>query len=199
MGVEDSDYYAALFKKLKQKVITPALDEINEVSGFSVTVEYRHKGRKVTALKFKMRRVVVLPEPANMQGVLYPELDDMPLLVKELRDAGLAMQDAQVIWQQGFDYVDPAVRPADIGEDPDAAFLRYVREKIHLLKRRQASGKVENITGFLREACAGTTRIPNSTRRKNARRPLKRGRSRNDGMDRKNGLRAVGRPESSLQ
>ena len=63
MGVEDSDYYAALFKKLKQKVITPALDEINEVSGFSVTVEYRHKGRKVTALKFKMRRVVVLPEP----------------------------------------------------------------------------------------------------------------------------------------
>ena len=133
-------------------MITPALDEINEVSGFSVTVEYRHKGRKVTALKFKMRRVVVLPEPANMQGVLYPELDDMPLLVKELRDAGLAMQDAQVIWQQGFDYVDPAVRPADIGEDPDAAFLRYVREKIHLLKRRQASGKVENITGFLREA-----------------------------------------------
>jgi len=152
MGIEDSDYYAALFKKLKQKVITPALDEINDVSCFSVTVEYRHKGRKVTALKFKMRRVITLPEPANVQGVLYPELDDMPLLVKELRDAGLAMQDALEIWQQGFKFVDPAARPADSGEDADAAFLRYVREKIHLLKRRQASGKVDNSTGFLREA-----------------------------------------------
>jgi len=124
MGVEDSDYYAALFKKLKQKVITPALDEINDVSGFSVTVDYRHKGRKVTALKFKMRRVILLPEPANVQGVLYPELDDMPLLVQELRDVGLAMQDAQEIWQQGFQFVDPAARPVDSGEDVDAAFLR---------------------------------------------------------------------------
>jgi hypothetical protein len=31
-------------------------------------------------------------------------------------------------------------------------FLRYVREKIHLLKRRQASGKIENSTGFLLNA-----------------------------------------------
>ena len=34
----------------------------------------------------------------------------------------------------------------------DAAFLRYVHEKIHLLKRRQASGKIESSTGFLLNA-----------------------------------------------
>ena len=34
----------------------------------------------------------------------------------------------------------------------EAAFVRYICEKIHLLKRRQASGKVENSTGFLLQA-----------------------------------------------
>ena len=152
MGIEDSHYYAALFKKLKQKVITPALTEINRLSDFSVTVEYQHKGRRVTALKFKMRRVFLLPGPANTQAPLFPELDDLPPLVKELRDAGLSTQDALEVWQKGFHYVDAATRPVEIGEDAEAEFARYIREKIHLLKRRQASGKVENITGFLLEA-----------------------------------------------
>jgi hypothetical protein len=152
MGIEDSHYYAALFKKLKQKVITPALTEINRLSDFSVTVEYQHKGRRVTALKFKMRRVFLLPGPANTQAPLFPELDDMPPLVKELRNVGLSTQDALEVWQKGFHYVDAATRPVEIGEDAEAEFARYIREKIHLLKRRQASGKVENITGFLLEA-----------------------------------------------
>jgi hypothetical protein len=152
MGIEDSHYYAALFKKLKQKVITPALTEINRLSDFSVTVEYQHKGRRVTALKFKMRRVFLLPGPANTQAPLFPELDDMPPLVKELRDVGLSTQEALEVWQKGFHYVDSATRPVEIGEDAEAEFARYIREKIHLLKRRQASGKVENITGFLLEA-----------------------------------------------
>ena len=152
MGIEDSHYYAALFKKLKQKVITPALTEINRLSDFSVTVEYQHKGRRVTALKFKMRRVFQLPGPANTQAPLFPELDDIPPLVKELRDVGLSTQDALEVWQKGFHYVDSAMRPVEIGEDAEAEFARYIREKIHLVKRWQASGKVENITGFLLEA-----------------------------------------------
>ena len=34
-----------------------------------------------------------------MQDVLFPELDDTPLLVKELRDVGLSAHDALEIWQ----------------------------------------------------------------------------------------------------
>jgi len=104
------------------------------------------------ALKFKMRRVALLPEPNNVQRKLFPELEDMPVIVKELRDAGLSMQDALEIWQQGFAYVDASMRPSDAGEDADVVFIQYIREKIHLLKRRQVSGKVENSTGFLLQA-----------------------------------------------
>ena len=42
--------------------------------------------------------------------------------------------------------------PYAVAEDADAAFAQYIREKVHLLKRRQASGKVDNSTGFLLQA-----------------------------------------------
>jgi len=150
MGIGENEYRA--FRDVNKRIIIQPIAEINRISEFRVTVEYQHKGRKVMALKFKMRRVLMLPEPANVQDVLFPELDDTPLLVKELRDVGLSTQDALEIWQQGFTFVDDAARPVDSGEAAEAAFLRYVREKIHLLKRCQASGKVDNSTGFLRAA-----------------------------------------------
>jgi hypothetical protein len=56
------------------------------------------------------------------------------------------MKDAMTVWRQGFEYVEPKERPADIGDDPEHAFTRYVREKIHLLEQRR---KVENPGGFL--------------------------------------------------
>jgi Initiator Replication protein, WH1/Initiator Rep protein, WH2 len=150
MGVTESMYPA--FMNFNQKVVKPAVDEINTVSDFRVAVDYQRQGRKVLALKFKMRRVALLPEPNNVQRKLFPELEDMPVIVKELRDAGLSTQDALEIWQQGFAYVDESMRPSEAGEDADVAFVQYIREKIHLLKRRQVSGKVENSTGFLLQA-----------------------------------------------
>jgi hypothetical protein len=150
MGIADGMY--SMFMRLNEKVIKPAIVEVNRVSDFRVTMDCQRQGRKVTALKFKMRRLVMLPEPQSEQRTLFPDLEDMPATIKELRDAGLATQDALEIWQQGFSFVDEEVRPSDTGEDVEVAFVRYIREKIHLLKRRQASGKVENSTGFLLQA-----------------------------------------------
>jgi hypothetical protein len=48
----------------------------------------------------------------------------MPVLVKELKDAGLSASDAWEIWQQGFDFVEKAARPADSGEATDVAFMQ---------------------------------------------------------------------------
>src|SRR6266853_2175713 len=150
MGIGKDEYCA--FRDINKRIITPALAEINHVSDFRVSVDYQRQGRKITALKFKIRRVALLPDTVTGQGDLLPELEDMPVVVKELQEAGMSSQDAWDIWQQGFRYVDDAARPPDNGHDMDAAFVQYVREKIHLLKRRQASGKIENTTGFLLNA-----------------------------------------------
>jgi hypothetical protein len=150
MGIKAGGY--PKFKEFNRCAVKEPVAEINSISDFQVSVDYLRQGRKVTALKFKMRRVALLPEPNKEQGKLFPELDDMPLVVRELKEAGIASPDAWEIWQQGFGYVDEKSRPADPAEDADTAFVQYIREKVHLLKRRQASGKVENSTGFLLQA-----------------------------------------------
>src|SRR5919199_3849902 len=150
MGIKEGGY--PKFKEFNRCAVKEPVAEINSISDFQVSVDYLRQGRKVTALKFKMRRVALLPEPNKAQGKLFPELDDMPLVVRELKEAGIASPDAWEIWQQGFGYVDEKARPADPAEGADAAFIQYIREKVHLLKRRQASGKVDNSTGFLLQA-----------------------------------------------
>lgn len=140
------------FKDLGKYVIKAPVEEINRVTDFRVEAEYRREGRKVVAVKFKVRRVQLLLGQVSKQETLFPDLMDMPSAVRELKNAGLAADEAWRIWQQGFDYVEPDKRPAHIGDNPEAAFDKYVLEKVHLLRRHQAAGKIKNITGFLREA-----------------------------------------------
>src|SRR2546426_2013706 len=148
MGITEGMY--PTFKRLSEKVVNPAIADINRLSDFRVTVDYQRQSRKVAALKFKIRRVVYLPDKG--QGVLFPEWDDMPVVVRELKEAGISLHEAWEIWQQGFGCVYEGVRPAVPSEQANEAFEHYIREKIHLLKRNLASGKVESITGFLLDA-----------------------------------------------
>ena len=150
MGIKEGGY--PKFKEFNRCAVKEPVTEINRISDFQVNVDYQRERRKVTALKFKIRRLVLLPERNKEQGKLFPELDDLSLVVQELQEAGMSSHDAWDIWQQGFRYVDEQERPAEPVEDAQAAFLHYIREKIHLLKRRRASGKVENSTGFLLQA-----------------------------------------------
>ena len=146
LGVENN---YPRFMNFNQKVLKPAVAEINRVSDLKVTVDYQRQGRKVVALKFKIRRLLMLPE--SPQPALFPDLDDMPAVVKLLTDAGLAMPDALEIWQKGFDMVEPGQRPP-VGDNPEVAFVQYVKEKIHLMHQRRASGKLVNPAGFLLSA-----------------------------------------------
>ena len=146
MGIPQGSY--AGMKKLNQKILKPALAEINKVSDLCVTVDCQRKGRKVVALKFKIRRVVLLPEPSDHQQDLFPAIKDAPV-VHLLKEAGLSSSDAWDVWQKGFDFVLECKRPVFSDDDRDAAFLGYVREKIDLLRQRDKEGKVQNRSGFL--------------------------------------------------
>ena len=147
MGVEEGGY--PKFKEFNRRVVKAPVAEINRVSDFRVIVDYQRQGRKVTALKFKIHRVKMLPAGMISQPALFPDLADMPIAVKAMTDAGLPMKDALAVWRQGFEYVEPKERPAGIGDNPEHVFTLYVREKIHLLEQRRKGGKVENPGGFL--------------------------------------------------
>ena len=146
------DGYGGEFKILNRDVIKPSIKEINTVTDFDVKAEYKREKRRISAVKFRVRRVEHVLGKTQRQEDLFPNAKDTPLAVRELKKAGLAADEAWKIWQEGFKYVDEEKRPINIGENPESAFDRYVLEKIHLLRRRQVDQKVKSITGFLREA-----------------------------------------------
>jgi hypothetical protein len=74
--------------------------------------------------------------------------------VRELKRAGIDTAEAWKIYQKKFDYIDPEERPdiARYDADEERALEKYVREKIELMKRRNAEGKVNSPAGYLRQA-----------------------------------------------
>ena len=68
MGIKEGGY--PQFKEFNRCAVKEPVAEINSISDFQVSVDYLRQGRKVTALKFKMRRVALLPEPNIEQGKL---------------------------------------------------------------------------------------------------------------------------------
>ena len=100
MGIAEEQY--TLYKLFSQRVLRPAVDEINRLSDFHVTVEQQHQGRKVIALKFKIRRVVMLPGGPSQQPELFPDLVDMPAVVHRLTDAGLTVRRGPDDLEQGI-------------------------------------------------------------------------------------------------
>lgn len=150
MGLREEMY--PRFKKFNEYVIKAAIKEINAVSDFRVEVEYKRESRTVVAVKFKARRVQLLPGQSIEQRILFPDVVDMPPAVRELKNAGMAADEAWKIWHEGFNYIEADKRPTDLKDNSEAAFDRYVQEKVHLLRRQQEVGKVKSITGFLRTA-----------------------------------------------
>jgi hypothetical protein len=152
MGISAEQY--PQFKEFNRRVIKEPVAEINRVTDFHVEADYQRRGRgdKVVAVKFRIRRVMDAIEHGKGTLSLFPDLEDMPLAIKILKEAGLSAKDAWEIWQTGFNGVEKGHQPDIMSEDEEGAFLHYVREKVDLLKRRQASGRVDNSTGFLMEA-----------------------------------------------
>jgi hypothetical protein len=72
------------------------------VTDFDVKAEYKRENRKVTAVKFRVRRVEQFPGQRPRQGELFLDDNDTPLAVRELKSAGLAADEAWKIWQEGF-------------------------------------------------------------------------------------------------
>jgi hypothetical protein len=106
MGISEEMYPE--FKKLNKWVIKDPIAEINEVTDFRVEVEYTRQSRKVSAVKFRMRRLLQLVEQTQNQGIsCTAPVEEFPPEVQELHAAGFTLQDARDIWQRGFTQVEP--------------------------------------------------------------------------------------------
>ena len=140
MGLEETDY--PVFKVLNQSVIKPAIKEINALTDYHVEAESKRLGRKISELKFRIKRVKQLP----VQESLFPDIENLPPVAVELIQAEIDRNMAMKIVDRDWDFVSPEKLP-EPGTYPD--FLGYVAEKIEM---SLDASVVKNRAGYIVEA-----------------------------------------------
>ena len=142
MGIALDDY--PTFKTLNQRVIKPAIKEINELTNFFVEVDQKRIGRKIGELKFRISRLKELPSVEPVQETFLFDIEDLPPVAFKLVQAGVSRKEALRIANQEWDAVDAAALP-ESRED----FAAYVEEKIGLARHATS---VKNAGGFIIKA-----------------------------------------------
>ena len=142
MGIAMDDY--PTFKTLNQRVIKPAIQEINALTHFFIEIEPKRIGRKICELKFRISRLKELPTVQPMQETFSFDIEDLPSIAIKLVQAGVSRKEALRIANQAWDAVDATALPEESGD-----FAVYVEEKIGLA---QQATDVKNMGGFIVKA-----------------------------------------------
>ena len=142
MGIAFDDY--PTFKTLNQRVIKPAIKEINELTNFFVEIEQKRIGRKIGELKFRISRLKESPSVEPVQETFLFDIDDLPPVAMKLVQAGVSRKEALRIASQEWDAVDAAAMPEDREN-----FAVYVEEKIGIARN---AASVKNAGGFIVKA-----------------------------------------------
>ena len=140
MGLESDEYRT--FKALNQKIIKPAIKEINDLTDYHVEVEQKRLSRKVAELKFRITKIKQLP----VQESVFPDIENLPAVALELVQAEIDRNMAMKIADTEWDFVNPEKLPSP-GSYVD--FLGYVAEKIEM---SVDAVSVKNRAGYIVEA-----------------------------------------------
>jgi len=140
IGVESDEYRT--FKALNQKIIKPAIIEINDLTDYFVEVEQKRLKRKVAELKFSIVKVKKLP----VKESVFPDVEDLPPVAVELVGADVDRKLAIKIADAEWDFINPEKLP-EPGTYPD--FLAYVSEKVEM---SMYALNVHNTAGYIVEA-----------------------------------------------
>ena len=142
MGIALEDY--PTFKTLNQRVVKPAIREINELTHFFVEIEHKRIGRKIGELKFRISQLKVLRSDEPTQETFVYNVEDLSPIAMKLVQAGVSRKEAHRIANQEWGAVDAAALP-ERTED----FTVYVEEKIGIARN---ATHVRNAGGFIVKA-----------------------------------------------
>ena len=98
MGIAMDDY--PTFKTLNQRVIKPAIQEINALTNFFIEIEPKRIGRKIGELKFRISRLKEMPTVEPTQETFSFDIEDLPPIAIKLVQAGVSRKEALRIANQ---------------------------------------------------------------------------------------------------
>ena len=131
MGVASHQYTE--FKRLKSRVIEPAIKELNTVAGFTIALEYKKERRKIVAIKFLLHDIKIDMAINNIdpttQDKLIGKIHKNFLLQKSLiTDYGLTLRQANKV----------------IKEYP----IPYIKESLEIIRLKKIHGTIKNIPAY---------------------------------------------------
>lgn len=131
----DDEY--PLYGGLNQKVIAPAIKEINKLTDYEITYISKKTGRKVTDIVFKVKtKSKIKPKKKDIEADAVPAdwTEEQNNMYIELVQLGLLKKDAKMF----------------VREKP----LEEIRISVEYTKRKQAAGKVKSLVSYLYKAIA---------------------------------------------
>ena len=131
MWVEKNKYTE--FKRLKQRVIIPAIKELNTIVWFTIWLGYKKEWRKIVAIKFLLHEVKLEPTVnsvnPNTQDKLLAKIQDNHMLQKTLiDDLWLTLRQANQI----------------IKNYP----IPYIKESIQIVKQKRITWVIKNLPAY---------------------------------------------------
>lgn len=142
LGINDTDAYYQDFRKFNDKIIKPAVRQVNETSDLSLEVEYQRDSRKVGAVRFRVsdnpqmllfaQRQVALAAALTGEAAASPETNPgvrIERLCEKLTAFGLSARQIRIVLH---------------GRDP-----AYLEDNIAIVERDLIAGKVHNLPAYL--------------------------------------------------
>lgn len=139
LGLKDSDY--PQFKILSRDIIKKAIKEINSKSDLLVDIEYRRKGRKVNAIKFRINK--------NPDSYEKTDMDDIEKKLKASQNKkpgdGEEIDNQELFKRLTIEFGISTGKSIEILKTKDEF---YITEVLEFVKDRIDKGKVKDIPAF---------------------------------------------------
>jgi len=131
MGVAPHQYRE--FKRLKSRVIEPAIKELNTVAWFTIALEYKKEGRKIVAIKFllhdiKIDMAINNVDPTTQDNLVWKIHKNFLLQKSLISDFGLTLRQANKAIKE---YPAP-----------------YIKESLEIIRLKKIHGSIKNIPAY---------------------------------------------------
>ena len=153
LGIGDTDVYYQDFRKFNDKIIKPAVRQVNETSDLSLDVDYQRDSRRVAAVRFRVSDNPQMLLFAQRQAALAAALTGEAATAEpECPGARLARLREKLAV---FGLSARQIRIALNGRDP-----AYLEDNIAVVERDLIAGKVHNLPAYLLAALREDYRTP---------------------------------------
>ena len=140
LGIDEAEYYQD-FRKLNDKVIKPAVRQVNDTSDLLLQTDYRRDSRKVSAVRFLVSD--------NPQMSLFAQRQAAVAVTLEGEGAAVEPGDVERLEHLGeklasLGLTEQQIRVALASREP-----MYLEDNIAIVERDLAAGKVQNLPAYL--------------------------------------------------